>query len=134
LKQKSPVNQDKIYVDLPTNFDIHPIRKDLVLLSNEDAVKRSIRNIVLTNFYERLNVTVGTNVEHQLFDLADNQTAIVVAGHIESAIRNFEPRANLLGVNVAVVPDQHSLMATISFTLINRTAPIELSVLLARVR
>lgn len=132
--QKSPVQSEKVYVDFPTNFDFHPIRKDLALVTNEDAVKRSIRNIVRTNFYERNDPTVGANLDAQLFELATPQTQIVLQDSLRTAIENNEPRCQLLSVIVVVNPDSNAISASIVFTLINTSEPITLTVLLTRVR
>jgi phage baseplate assembly protein W len=131
---KSPRQTDKIYVDFPTNFDFHPIRKDLSLLVNEDAVKRSLRNIVLTNFYERNDPTVGANLTGQLFELATPQSRIVFEQTLRRAIENHEPRVQLISLQVAQDPDKNEVSATITFSIINTTEPITIKVLLTRVR
>lgn len=134
MAKTSTIQSEKIYVDFPTNFDFHPIRKDLSLLSNEDAVKRSIRNIVLTNFYERNDPTVGANLTAQLFELATPQTKILLQDSLTTAIRNHEPRANLISLVVYLSPDSHEASAEITFSILNTTEPVVLTVLLTRLR
>lgn len=131
---KSPIQSEKVYVDFPTNFDFHPIRKDISLLVNEDAVKRSVRNIVRTNFYERADPTVGANLDAQLFELAGPQTQIVLEDSFRTAIENHEPRAQIIQLTVAVDPDNYSVAATIVFSLISTSDPVTLTVLMSRVR
>jgi phage baseplate assembly protein W len=130
----SPKNQDKVYADFDTNLNFHPIRKDVALLTNEDAVKRSIRNIVLTNYYERNDPTVGANIGYQLFELASRKSQIIIENSLTTAIKNHEPRANLISVNVAMDPDEHSISATITFSVISNAQPVSLTVILERVR
>jgi phage baseplate assembly protein W len=130
----TPKTKEIRYVDFPTNFDFHPIRKDLALLTNENAVSRSLRNIILTNFYERNDPTVGTNLSDQLFELATKQTQIVLRDAIRAAILNHEPRVNIISIDVAVSPESHEVFVTISFSIINTNEQSVLTVLLNRVR
>lgn len=126
--------KEKIYVDIPTNLDFHPIKKDLTIIFNDDAVKRSLRNICLTNYYERLDPTVGANLSAQLFELAGRQAQIVLEDALRTAIENHEPRVSLISLRVAVDPDNHTIAADIVFTTLNTIEPITLSVMLNRVR
>jgi phage baseplate assembly protein W len=132
--KNSTKQTDLIYVDFPTNMDFHPIRKDLALLTNEDAVKRSVRNIVETNYYERLDPTIGANITSQLFELASAQTQIVLQDSLRSAIENHEPRAQILDLVVALDPDSNQAAATITFVVLNNSEPVVLTVLLDRIR
>lgn len=122
------VKTEKVYTDFPTNFQMHPIRKDLTVISNEDAVKSSIRNLLLTNYYERNDPTVGANLDAQLFELITPLSQIVVEDSIRKCIENFEPRAKIISLLVAPDPDRNQWTVELVFTVLNNTEPTTLSV------
>lgn len=127
--------KENVYADFNTAFDIHPNKLDLVVTTNEDAVKRSIRNLLLTNRGEKLfNPIYGSDVRGLLFENISPQTESAMREYIELAIQNFEPRANLLEVLVSSLPDDNTYAVTIVFSVINRTEPITLDLLLNRIR
>ena len=118
-----------------TNFDIHPTTGDLLIKTNEDAVKQSIRNILDTNKYERLfKPTFGGSINRFLFEPADGITENLLRDAIRQSIENYEPRANLLDIIVASDQQKKSFNVTIRFTTINIQEPITLTVILERVR
>jgi phage baseplate assembly protein W len=124
-----------IYSDIPTNFDVHPIKGDLVLLTNENAVKRSIRNLLLTDPYERFfNPDVGAGIRQTLFENFTRDTAYIIQEKITETITNYEPRANLYSVNVKALPDDNSYSASIVFGINGNITPITLDLVLKRVR
>lgn len=126
---------DTIYSDFKTGFSVHPVKGDLVLDSNENSVKRSIRNILLTNSYERpFNPTFGGNITALLFENYTPATVAIAKENITRAINNFEPRANIIDVVVSGDPDRNSLIIRIVFSTTNRTTPDTLDVVLERVR
>ena len=139
IKRSQSITQtakrENLYADFNTAFDIHPNKLDLVLSTNEDAVKRSIRNLLLTNRGEKLfNPTYGSDVRGLLFENISPQTESAMREYIELSIQNFEPRANLLEVLVSALPDDNTYAVTIVFSVINRTEPITLDLLLNRIR
>jgi phage baseplate assembly protein W len=124
-----------IYSDIPTNLDVHPIKEDLVLLTNEAAVKRSIRNLILTDPYERpFNSTIGSGIRQSLFENIGQDTEYILTEKIKETILNYEPRANLINVSVKLLPDDNSYSATIVFSILNSLTPITLDLILRRVR
>lgn len=124
-----------LYSDLTTNFNIHPVKGDLVLLKDSDAVKRSIRNLILTDPYERFfNPTVGSGINASLFENMGRDTETILRIKITETIENFEPRANLLNVTVKALPDENAYSVTIVFSVINNIQPIQLDFILRRVR
>ena len=91
---------DPRYKDLDLDFIPHPVTKDLVSKINDEAVKRSIRNLVLLNTYEKpFHPEIGSDVRNLLFELATPLTAIRLKKAIEEVIENFEPRAQLLDIS-----------------------------------
>lgn len=123
------------YQDFRTNLDSHPVKGDLLLLSNEDAVKRSIRSILLTKPWERhWNPDYGAGLAALLFEPMTMITENSIRQSITSSINNFEPRAELVDVYVSADPDNNAYNATIVFYVINIPEPITLTVLLNRIR
>jgi uncharacterized protein len=124
-----------IYSDLTTSFAIHPNKLDVLVYTDEEAVKRSILNILLTNRGERLfNPTLGSNIQALLFENISPQTESAIKSYIETAIENEEPRAQLIDVVVAALPDENAYAATVVFSIINNSDPIILDFLLNRIR
>lgn len=127
--------KDKRYSDLKTNLDLHPDQKDLVLDTNENAIKRSIRNLLLTERYERFyQPTIGAGLSAYLFENIDLYTEIEIRDNIITTIEDYEPRAALQEVTVSASPDQNSYQAKIVFSTINNPSPVVLNVILQRVR
>lgn len=98
----------KQFKDISLSFDINPLNYDLIVIKNETAIARSIRNLVYTLIGERfLNPQLGSNVTRALFESLDSITANVIESEIRTTIDNFEPRVNL--TSVKVVPDYDTL-------------------------
>lgn len=127
--------QPIIYSDFYSNFDSEPVKKDLISYENEDSVKRSIRNILLTDKGERFfNPTFGSDIRKMLFENFSPSTEQVVADLIKTSIGNHEPRANVIDVTVNGNPDQHSMYINIVFSVINKAEPVTLELILNRIR
>jgi phage baseplate assembly protein W len=127
------------YSDLDLDFIAHPTTKDVVKKTGVDAIKRSIRNLILTNFYDRkFRPYIGSNAQKILFDNINPLTAIFLKNSIVEIISNFEPRAQLVnGENAVVVqvdPDNNGYDVRISFTTINKSQPVVISFFLERLR
>ena len=124
-----------IYSDFAINFNPHPVTGDLIRMVNGEAVKRAIRNLIFTNKTERFfQPLVGASIQRFLFEPMTPQTTFDIQQAIEQVIYNYEPRISQLNVNI--VPDfsNQSYNITISFYIINITAPITLSITLSRLR
>lgn len=128
------------YSDLDLDFIAHPTTKDVVKKKGIEAVKRSVRNLVLTNFYDRpFRPAIGSNAQKILFDNINPFTAIFLRDAIEEVITNFEPRVRLLGdqtqsVIVNVNPDNNGYDVRITFTILNTGAPTTINLFLERLR
>lgn len=124
-----------LFSDFLTDLTPHPITKDLSRARNDQSVRQSIKNLILTNYGERLfQPQIGSNVMRSLFEPND----ILLRDDIEDSIRRTiefnEPRAQLISVDVLSAPDQYSISINIVFALINTTEPQSLEVILRRVR
>lgn len=125
----------EVYSDVYTNFDVHPISNNLLRKTNEDAVKQSIRNIILTDNGERLfDPEFGGNVRALLFENIIEETFDLAEEIIRDAIINHEPRAELIDVNVGPTSDDNGIFIKIIFKVINIEDPIVLEVVLDRIR
>lgn len=130
-------NQKKkiIYKDLFSAVMFNRDTKDIDVVENEDAVKQSIVNILLTNRGERMfNSTFGSDINLLLFENITPQTTTTLINFIKTSIENFEPRAMLLDVVAEPVEEQNAYRVTIVFKVINKTEPITIDFLLNRVR
>ena len=132
-------NSDRVvkeYVDLDLFFGRKSSNSDIQDLTNVKAVKRSIRNLILTNHYEKpFHPEIGSGVRDILFENMTPVTSIILAKKIEDVILNFEPRARLVGVRAEPILDRNSYEVTIEFYVVNQpTELVDLSVMLERLR
>jgi phage baseplate assembly protein W len=129
------IQQKKIFSDIPTNLTVHPKKKDLLMITNEEAVKRSIINLVSTNTYERVfQSEIGGNVRMMLFENFSRLTASQIENKIEATILNHEPRARLIQVKASPEADDNRLVVTVTFAIVGNAKPINLNVVLERQR
>ncbi len=124
-----------LFRDFNITFSNHPISGDLAMLENEAAVKRAIKNLVFTRFYERpFQPELGSDVLSYLFENFSPITAQGISKSIEEVIHNHEPRAELIDVFTEPFEDQNRLEVTIVFRVVNQVNPTTLSVFLERTR
>ena len=130
-----PTLNQVVYKDVDTLFDIHPVTRKLNVLTNNAAVARSVKNLVLTNKGERpYQPFLGCDVRNQLFELNDGMVESEVEDTISEVISQYEPRAELISVDADIKPDQHSVEVTITFRVVNQQDPISINLMLERVR
>jgi len=123
------------FKDLDLNFNIHPIRKDISKSIGPMAVVNSIKNLILTNHYERpFQPDIGSNVRRLLFENLDSITATTIRDEIERTIVNYEPRATVKTINVTADYDNNGFKVYLEFFIVNQTAPIIINFLLERIR
>ena len=124
------------YSDLDLFFSAKGVSKDISKVTDIQAVKRSIRNLVLTNHYEKpFHPEIGSGVRDMLFEPMTPITANILARKIEDVIVNFEPRAKLIGVRAQPNLDRNEYEVTIEFYVVNTpTELVDLTVMLERLR
>ena len=116
----------RAFKDISLSFDPHPITKDLPVLKNEAAIRRSVRNIVQTIPTEKFfNPLFGSDVRGSLFDFVDFGTASVISDQILISIENFEPRVDNLQVEVLPKPDSNEFEVTVVFDIIRQEFPTQ---------
>tara|TARA_B100000609_G_scaffold16707_1_gene12251 strand:- start:43 stop:447 length:405 start_codon:yes stop_codon:yes gene_type:complete len=115
------------FKDINLSFSPHPVTKDLTVLRNDNAIKRSVRNIVQTIPTERFfNSILGSDVRDLLFDnFIDFGTASAIEDQIKISIENFEPRVDNLEVNVEPRPDQNEFEVNVIFDIIGQEFPTQ---------
>jgi len=125
-----------IFKDISLSFAKHPVTGDIARLSDVDAVKRSVRNLINTNFYERpFHPEIGSDIRATLFEPVSPSTANLLARHVEDCITNFEPRAELYNVIVRGDIDQNRYEVTIEFYVSNSPSELQaLDIFLERLR
>jgi len=126
---------DVLYFDMRNSFDRHPNLKDVDGFGNEDAVSQSIKNLLFTNPGERLfQPDLGSDINRTLFENISAETESLIRTYVETTIKNYEPRADLIEVIVTAIPEMNTYSVTIVFGVVNRTDPVVLELLLSRVR
>lgn len=135
MAQASPRQKQIFYSDFLTDFSTNPHTKDLVKVTNEQAVINSIKKILKTNNFEvPYAAYFGANISRYLFEPFTPITEMEIKNEIRFAIENFEPRAKLLDIIVNGKPDNNSLEITLTFSIINSSTPVTVTTTLIRVR
>ena len=132
-------NQNKItarrwYTDIDLNITPHPSSGDLVLKKDNDAVKRSLRNIMLTNNFERpFKPNFGANLRGLLFELADDMTKMEIRKQIIEALEMLEPRVSIEEIYLSQT-QSNTMHINLHYGVVGSREPQELEVILQRVR
>jgi phage baseplate assembly protein W len=125
----------QVYSDFLNDLTPHPVVKDIVRYTNEASVNRSIRNLLLTNRGERLyQPDIGSDIQQLLFEPMIASTGDLIRKFVQNTITNYEPRAKVLDIQVLAYEEQNAYAITISYMIINRQDPVQLTVTLDRVR
>jgi len=122
----------KAFRDINLSFKRHPVTNDLVSIRDEDAIKRSVKNIIFTILGEKpFEPTFGSVINDALFDLDTNLNSIRIQDEITSSLNRFEPRIDNIIVTVSVVPDTNEMNCTVQYDIVGlSTPPQEVDVLL----
>ena len=125
----------RIYKDLNLDFSFNSATKDIQKITDVEAVKRSVRNLINLNHYEKpFHPEVGSNLRAMLFELMTPQMNHVISKQIQKLITNYEPRARL--VQVATIPDfdRNAYNCKIFFYVVNQPEPVTVETFLERIR
>ena len=125
----------RIYNDLNLDFSFNSATKDIQKITDVEAVKRSVRNLINLNHYEKpFHPEVGSNLRAMLFELMTPQMNHVISKQIQKLITNYEPRARL--VQVATIPDfdRNAYNCKIFFYVVNQPEPVTVETFLERLR
>jgi phage baseplate assembly protein W len=123
------------FKDMDLTFQVNPMTKDVTFKFDDDAIKASIKNLILTMNYERpFHPEIGSPIYGLLFELASPITAKIIETIVTQTLRTFEPRAMLNYVNVRAMPDSNTYDVTVNFSIVNFYEDFEVRVLLQRLR
>ena len=125
----------RIFKDLNLDFQQNAATKDIQKLTDVEAVKRSVRNLISTNHYEKpFHPEIGSNLRGMLFELMSPQMNHVISKQIENLIKNYEPRCNLTQVHTQPMFDRNGYSVQISFMVNNYQEPVIVESFLERLR
>ena len=123
------------YSDFSVDLSPHPNTQDLMRATNEAAIKRSIRNLISTNLFERpFQPKVGSKIRNLLFENASDELAGLIQTYCRETIDNYEPRVKVISVDAIYDDANNAYKVNIFFYIINKTEPVGLSIILYRVR
>ena len=116
----------RAFKDINLSFKRHPVTNDVVTIRNEDAIKRSVKNIIFTILGEKpFEPNFGSVINESLFDLNTNLSEIRVSDEIRSSLLNYEPRISNLDVTVTVAPDTNEMNCTVQYDITGIPAPTQ---------
>ena len=114
----------RAFKDINLSFKRHPVTNDVVVIRDEDAIKRSVRNIIFTIVGEKpFEPEFGSVINESLFELNTSLNEIRVSDEIKQSLLNFEPRIDDIKVDVSIYPESNELNCTVQYDIVGITAP-----------
>jgi len=127
--------QKEVYSDIDFAFLSHPITGKLSRNINREAVKQSVKSLILTNFYERpFKPDIGCGIRGLLFENFHPAIVEAMKVAIDQVLDNYEPRADVISIDIVADPDSHYITVSIVFTILNDSQPETLELMLERIR
>lgn len=125
----------RIFSDIDLNFTVHPVTKDITRRYDENAIKQSVKNLLLTRNFERpFHSEIGSPIRTLLFEPVGPMFVVMMQRAIIDVINNFEPRVEILDVSVNDSIDANAVYITLEFKIVNTERPISLDLVLERTR
>lgn len=125
----------RVFSDLNLNFTPHPVTGDISLKYDEESIKQALRNLLQIRHYEKpFHSEIGSPLRELLFELITPMTGAIARRAIIDLVANFEPRVNLIDVDVIPSPENNSLYVNIVFKIVNTEQPLSLELILERTR
>ena len=135
LEQAKIVSKKKPHRDLDLSLKIHPIRKDIIPLKDDAAIKNAIRNLLVTNFYERpFQSDLGANLRGLLFEPAGMLTNIQMRDNIRFCVEKYEPRVSVDSIDITDVVDENRYNIEVFFTIKEFSTQDSVEIVLRRLR
>lgn len=129
------INRQPDYSDLDLDFIRNPATNDVKILSGDSSIKRSLYNLMKTNYYERpFQSRIGSDIPRLLFEPTTSITQIQLEKAIRICVENFEPRIRLQNVRVSYDPDEYGFNVRLEYVIINKNAPAVTTLFLERIR
>jgi len=128
-------NITRTFTDLDIGFSRNPISDDVSVKNNENAIKQSVANLILTSNGERpFHPEIGSQIRSMLFEPFNYITKSIMERMIYDTIENFEPRVKIISVDVQESPDNNGIVISIVFKIVNTFIPVSLNLTLERTR
>lgn len=125
----------RVFSDLDLNFTPHPVTGDLVRRLDENAIKQSLKNLIMTGHFERpFHSEIGSPIPSLLFEPMTPLTSLMIRRSIIDLVSNFEPRVSLLDVEAIQSPENNAIYVNIVFKIVNTERPLTLDLVLERTR
>tara|TARA_R110000782_G_scaffold104469_3_gene192171 strand:- start:465 stop:896 length:432 start_codon:yes stop_codon:yes gene_type:complete len=123
------------YSDLNLQMIPHPLKKDIIPLKDDAAVKNAVRNLLLTNFFERpFNPTMGANLRGLLFEPNDAITRLAIEDGIRNVLEQYEPRIENINIIVKTTPNENEYRIVLVFSIKENDSVQDLEINLRRLR
>ena len=114
----------RAFKDINLSFKRHPVTNDVVTIRDEDAIKRSVKNIIFTIVGEKpYSTDFGSKINDSLFELTTSLSEISISDQIISSLRNFEPRINNIEASVSILADSHEMNCTVQYEIVGIPTP-----------
>ena len=121
-----PISISRSFRDISLSFSRHPVTNDILVLKNEDAIKKSVINLIITRIGERFfNNLLGTSVDNSLFELNGLEVSTILDEEIKTVLSNFEPRIVVNDVMVESIEDSNELNVKISYDIVGLPFPLQ---------
>ena len=116
----------RTFKDINLSFKRHPVTNDLVVIKNEDAIKKSVKNIIFTILGEKPYLPFfGSSINNSLFELNTTLSEIQIQDEIKSSLLNYEPRIDNIIVTVTVVPDTNEMNCVVQYDIVGVPIPAQ---------
>jgi len=116
----------RAFKDINLSFKRHPVTNDVLTVSDEDAIKRSVKNIVFTILGEKpFEPNFGSVINNSLFELNTSLNEIRVSDEIKQSLLNYEPRIDNVDVTTSIYPDSNELNCTVQYDIVGIPAPTQ---------
>ena len=116
----------RAFKDINLSFKRHPVTNDVVAIRNEDAIKRSVRNIIFTILGEKpFSPNFGSVISEAMFDLNTSLSEIKISDEISSSLLTYEPRIDNTNVTVTISPDTHEINCTVQYDIVGIPSPTQ---------
>jgi len=116
----------RTFKDINLSFKRHPVTNDVLTVSDEDAIKRSVKNIVFTILGEKpFEPSFGSVINNSLFELSTSLNEIRVSDEIRQSLLNYEPRIDNIDVTTSIYPDSNELNCTVQYEIVGIPAPTQ---------
>lgn len=125
----------RLFTDIDLNFTAHPVTGDITRRYDENAIKASVLNLLLTRNFERpFHSEIGSPIRALLFELPGPMFTVMMQRAIMDVINNFEPRVEIIDIKVNDASDNNAVFVTLEFKIVNTERPITLDLTLERTR